>query len=318
MKLLNVSFEMLCYTLLTPANVRSVGNGAITRVFDTLAGLDEISVKSTKSGFNRRAGVNQDRDSWVTVVSRLATRSLTGLDMPDSTSMVKQESKNKLPTLSDNIRDAMHLYVIGDFRKRIDVAISWLNEEWYNDRIQARSGDHDTTSTRTRTYERLILKLIDALVPYLDAKDQKVLIRFLSEIPLVTKDILERIKRLARDPERVPLAVHAIQYVADAFSFMLRDANVLHSYLILFRPPAREDCIDAVEDLYRNCKLLQELRNVMKEENLLIPNVDADAKAATTKLLQKWRPQVLQVIEEQKVVNGGEVAVIPTQPVITA
>jgi len=192
--------------------------------------------------------------------------------MPDSTSMVKQESKNSIPTLSDNIRDAMHLYVIGDFRKRIDVAISWLNEEWYNDRIQARSGDNDTTSTRTPTYERLILKLIDALVPYLDAKDQKVLIRFLSEIPLVTKDILERIKRLARDPERVPLAVNAIQYVADAFSFMLRDANVLHSYLILFRPPAREDCIDAVEDLYRNCKLLRRLRSETDRTRIFADN----------------------------------------------
>jgi hypothetical protein len=56
-----------------------------------------------------------------------------------------------------------------------------------------------------------------------------------------------------------------------------------------------------------------------RKEHLLISNADADAKAATTKLLQKWRPQALQVIEdEQKVVNGGEVAVIPVQPVVTA
>jgi symplekin len=261
-KLLNVSFIMFRCTSSTPANARSVGNGAITRVFDALAGLDEISVKSSKPGFNRRAGVNQDRDSWITVVSRLATRSLTGLDMPETTSLIKQESKNNTFSLSDNIRDALHLYIIGDFRKRIDVAISWLNEEWYNDRIQARSTDSDTSSTRTPTYERLVLKLIDALVPYLDAKDQKVLIRFLSEIPLVTKDILERIKRLARDPERVPLAVNAIQCVTSkVFGLMLHDADTLCSYLILFRPPAREDCIDAVEDLYRNCKLLRELRD---------------------------------------------------------
>jgi len=243
--------------IITHTNVRSVGNGAITRVFDTLASFDELNVKSSKPGFIRRAGVNQDRDSWVTVVSRLATRSLTGLDMADSTSLIKQESKSNVFSLSDNIRDALHLYVIGDFRKRIDVAISWLNEEWYNDRIQARSSEEDSSTKRTPTYERLILKLIDALVPYLDAKDQKVLIRFLSEIPLVTKDILERIKRLARDPERVPLAVNAIQYVASgAFDSISYDANDLHSYLILFRPPAREDCTDAVEDLFRNCEWL--------------------------------------------------------------
>lgn len=50
------------------------------------------------------------------------------------------------------------------------------------------------------------------MVPYLDAKD-KVLIRFLSEIPAINADILERVKKLARDPERVGLAVNAIQSV---------------------------------------------------------------------------------------------------------
>jgi len=51
---------------------------------------------------------------------------------------------------------------------------------------------------------------------------------------------------------------------------------------------------------------------------LLTTIVDADAKAATTKLLQKWRPQVLQVTEEKKVVNGGDIPAISAQPLITA
>ena len=53
-----------------------------------------------------------------------------------------------------------------------------------------------------------------------------------------------------------------------------------YSYLVLLRPPVREMCIDALEDLWRNYD---------------------DARAPTTKLLAKWRPGVL---EEKKPVNG--------------
>lgn len=50
-----------------------------------------------------------------------------------------------------------------------------------------------------------------------------------------------------------------------------------YSYLVLYRPPAREMGLDALEDLYRNYE---------------------DAKAVTTKFLQKWRPSVLEVKAE--------------------
>ena len=58
---------------------------------------------------------------------------------------------------------------------------------------------------------------MDFIIPYLDAKD-KLLIRFLSEIPAVDEPILERVKGLARDPERVVLAVSAIQYASLNFA----------------------------------------------------------------------------------------------------
>jgi len=188
------------------------GTGAISRVFENFTSLEEVASKVARSSFTHRAAGEQDRDSWVTVVSRLATRSLTGLDGQD-TALIKHEKLSSV-SLAHMIRDAMHLYIIGDFRKRIDVAVSWLNEEWYNDMIQTKTTGGSAYGM-TPVYDRLVLKLIDALVPYLDAKDNKVLIRFLSEIPAVNRDILERIKRLARDPERVPLAVTTIQYVTN-------------------------------------------------------------------------------------------------------
>jgi len=161
-----------------------------------------LQIGGPNTGFNRLAAANNDRDSWVTVVSRLATRPLAGLD---NGTKLKQEGvgHNQRFSISDSIRDTLHRYVVQDFRRRIAVAISWLNEEWYNDKIQGH------TDGSTVHYDKWALKVLDGIVPYLDAKD-KILIRFLSEIPKLNTDLLERVKRLARDPERVSLAVNAI------------------------------------------------------------------------------------------------------------
>jgi len=169
---------------------------------------DPSTVKSAKLGFNRLAASDYDRDSWVTVVTRLATRGTAGLEETSTT--IKQEHgsvgvRRNTFSMSDAIREALYRYVLDDFRRRIDVAISWLNEEWYNDQVQARTG-----SLRLQHYDRLALQVLDAMVPYLDAKD-KVLIRFLSEIPAINHGILERVKKLAKDPERVSLACNALQ-----------------------------------------------------------------------------------------------------------
>lgn len=169
--------------------------------------LVDATTKSTKVGFNRRAASTHDKDAWITVVSRLATRSLTGLQ---DAAQVKQENDNTHGpqpfSISQAIRDSLYIYILDDFRRRIDAAISWLNEEWYNDQLQIREGGNPVLH-----YDPLALKVLDGIVPYLDAKDSKVLIRFLSEIPGINLDILERVKGLARDPERVSLAVNAIQ-----------------------------------------------------------------------------------------------------------
>lgn len=191
------------------------GKATVTRVFGMVDALAEASVKPTKTGFNRLAASSHDKDSWVTVVARLATRALAGLEMaPD---VVKKEGElerhasHTSNPISSSIRDSLHIYVLSDFRRRIDPAISWLNEEWYNDQIQMRADGEAVPN-----YERLCLKLFDGIVPYLDAKDSKVLIRFLSEIPSINQDILDRVKRLARDPERVSLAVTTMQYVSES------------------------------------------------------------------------------------------------------
>jgi len=217
---------------LTAEQTAEYSKGAVNRVFGTLSAMDQSAPSKTqKPGFNRLAAANHDRDAWITLVTRLATRAPAGLDESKLKSESSSLSKGSF-SLNDAVRDSLYLYVVDDFRKRIDVGISWLNEEWYNDRIQKQQ--NEGAEYIPEHYEKWMLKILDGIVPFLDAKD-KLLIRFLSEIPSINQDVLKRVVRLAKDPERVQLAVQALHY------------------LILLRPPAREMALDALEDLYRNC-----------------------------------------------------------------
>lgn len=203
---------------LTGQEAEQLGKVTISRVFSKMNELDDPT-KAPKPGLNRLAGSTYDKEAWTTVITRLATRASSGLQ--DTEEEVKSENAQNgvvgLRTghsLGDGIRETLWKYIVEDFRVRIPIAISWLNEEWYNDRIMqmqsSDSSDQNRSISPVQTnYEKWVLKILDGIVPYLDAKD-KVLIKFLSEIPEVSQAVLERIKNIARDPDRVTLAVNAI------------------------------------------------------------------------------------------------------------
>jgi symplekin len=213
---------------LTADEAVQIGQGTVSRVFGVMQTLEEPG-KKTKSGMNRLAASAYDRDAWITIITRLATRAAAGLEGPSDP--VKVEPTDSAPfSLSNSIRESLYLYVLEDFRKRIDIAVAWLCEEWYNDRIQTKLGEEAVLH-----YEKWVIKVIDGIVPYLDARD-KVLTRFLSEIPGLSTDVLERVKGLCRDPSMVNLALTSLLY------------------LVMMRPPVREIALDAVEDVWATCK----------------------------------------------------------------
>lgn len=317
---------------LRPEETKQIGKGTISRVFDMMNVLDEpLPAKRQKPGLNRLAGSNYDREAWITVITRLATRASAGLE--DDSEIDEEEEKSQAVTkgragssLAEGIRETLWKYVIEDFRARMGIAISWLNEEWYNDRLRAQAAaakfdKHDSKPVSQRPkqqqYDKWVLKVLDGILPYLEPKD-KVLIRFLSEIPFIDLGILDHVKTLAKDPERVSLAVNAIQYVRPIHSLpwlvqtIAQATRLIHgSYLILVRPPVRDLCIDALEDLWRNClssaPLLHRPDSLLPFLSVEPPNpnastlyyianlasIDEDAKHATTKLLLKWRPHIL-------------------------
>ncbi|KAF3016265.1 hypothetical protein E8E14_012874 [Neopestalotiopsis sp. 37M] len=249
---------------LEPEQAVKVGQGTVTRVFSVMSTLDDPSTKKTKSGINRLAASSFDRESWITIITRLATRASVGLDDIH----VKDEEHSVTTTsgvsLNNSIRESLYVYVLEDFRKRIDIAVSWLSEEWYNDRVQQKAASEDGRDVPVH-YDKWALRLIEGFIPYLHAQD-KVLTRFLSEIPGLNREILGRVKTLCRDPSTVNLALTSLLY------------------LVMMRPPVREIALDAVQDIWLEYD---------------------EARAMAGKYLTKWRPAFMEQQKQLQAANGA-------------
>ena len=236
---------------------------ALERVFDTLGRFDKDGKKNKRlageSGFNRISSAGQDRNGWITLLTRLATRPVFDLDDPET---IKEEPSDnmaltkKIPPTSfpAKLREAFHKYVSDDYRHRIDIAITWLNEEWYTDTLLARQHPSSTHLAALPNYTASLSGLLNNMALFIDKQDLKILIRFLSEIPALPEKVYSWLLRLADDPERVQIVLGALQY------------------LVLFRPPARPKALDCAVTLWKE---------------------NPDAKKAGEKLLRAWRPAVL-------------------------
>lgn len=194
---------------LTEEQLMNCSKATVSRLIELMTSLPDHDNSSTqKAGFNRVAGGNlNNKRAWVTILARMATRPTAGLDQVADE--VKKEDDPDGATdrfvMADYIRERLYTYIIEDFRKRIDTAVTWLTEEWYSESVLKREMEDAPAH-----YEKWALKVLDGMLPYLDAKD-KLFTRFLSEMPMLNQAIIERVKSLARDPERVTLAVSTLQ-----------------------------------------------------------------------------------------------------------
>jgi symplekin len=190
----------------------------------------EEKIKKSKGGMNRLAASAFDRDAWITIITRLATRTSAGLGDTAEAVKVEPSDSTQVP-LSNTIRESLYLYILEDFRKRIDIAVAWLCEEWYNDKVQMKFSEDAVLH-----YEKWVLKVLDGIVPYLDGEDRKLLIKFISEIPGLSSEVLGRLKGLCRDPSTVSIALQSLLF------------------LVIMKPPVRKLVFDAVEDIWDTCE----------------------------------------------------------------
>ncbi|KAI1268938.1 mRNA cleavage and polyadenylation specificity factor complex subunit [Xylariaceae sp. FL1019] len=258
------SFKLPAPPRLNPEQASKVSQAIVARVFDTAKSLEDPATKKTKAGMNRLAASSYDRESWITVISRLATRTSAGLD---NVTVKAEDSALYMPqvNMSDTIRETLYNYILEDFRKRIDIAISWLSEEWYKEQVQTRfASTPDQTREAPANFEKWAVRLIDAFFPYLHGQD-RVLTRFLGELPQLTASIFARVKTLCRDPTLVNLALTSL------------------FYLVMFRPPVRELALDTIQDIWTDYD---------------------DARPVAAKYLQRWRPGFVEAQQQQAAGNG--------------
>jgi len=116
----------------------------------------------------------------------------------------------KLQAIGDRGRTQLLHYILDDWTQRMDVATTWLTEEWYNDLIcsQASKQEHELIK---RNFPIWAHRFLDELSVFISHEHQNLLIRFVSEVPGLDADILNKIKRLALDPERIVMTVKAFQ-----------------------------------------------------------------------------------------------------------
>ncbi|KAH8701083.1 putative mRNA cleavage and polyadenylation specificity factor complex subunit [Talaromyces proteolyticus] len=263
---------------MTENEAGEVGRAAAERVFEMMVAAPSKPVakgasnQSERKGFARLAGGSLDtKEAWVIMLVRMATRAPAGLEAASG----EIRNMDGSPTIATHIRELLYRHILEDFRSRINIGITWLNEEWYNDRQQMKAASASSEDGEAVTvplhYDSWVLRLLGGILPYLDARDNKVLIRFLSEIPEVTAPIIGRVQTLARDPERVNLCVQTLHY------------------LIMLRPPAREICLDALEEIYKTHE---------------------EARPAAGKILSKWRAHVIQAQQTQDALPNANTAAI--------
>lgn len=207
----------------------------VARVFEAVKGLEDASAKKSKAGANRMAASSYDKESMLTMIARLGTRSNAGIEDVDVKDEVSSAVVLRNPRSGNAIRDRLYAYILEDFRKRIDVAVAWLCEEWYNDKLARKQEGLEGSSAAPLHYDTWAAKLVDGFFPYLNPSD-KILMRFLGEIPELTRPVLAKVKHLCADPSMVQLALTSLLY------------------LVMMKPPVRDMALDTVQDIWLECK----------------------------------------------------------------
>lgn len=212
-----------------------------------------VSANGVSTELTKVAIQSWKKDSWILLLTRLATRGMNVVDSDVADGAVNNE-------LSDMIRKALFDYFLEKIHERVDLVIEWLNEEWYNEKVvnqqkvrdaaaekwykkyeeapaevedveQKIAQEVDATVVETPRYNEWGQKVLDAMIPFLEPTDRKIFLRLLSDLPVLTKEMVGGIKSLCLDPARSKLGFLSLQF------------------LMMYRPPAKEACLDVLRDL---------------------------------------------------------------------
>jgi symplekin len=238
----------------------------VDSMFNTMA-----SLPASNDGNEKKRGFYEpvvrgaiDRNAYFRMIVRVGVRPLAGLETAEQQRTAERHTNGDSNTsISDHVRQRLLQYILSDWQRRIGNAVTWFTEEWlteqsvwkeYGETLESVNGSGGDVKPLEppRHYKKWVLRFIDDLGAYLGGSktDMKILIRFVSEIPALEKEIVDRVASLAEDPERVTIVAATLRY------------------LVQYRPPTKELCLDALQEVWRkegtadgpNATLLKKLR----------------------------------------------------------
>ncbi|CAG8598109.1 11411_t:CDS:10 [Paraglomus brasilianum] len=139
-------------------------------------------------------------------------------DESNNAMMIEEENVER-EMRSNELREIMVRYILENFEERMELALTWLYEEWYHDEIMRQA-----IPNYSPNYPIWFRRLLDSVMPLLERKD-KAFTKFLLDAPELLEDIVDRIKIYCNDPDRMQLGFSTLQD------------------LINLRPPTRPFCL---------------------------------------------------------------------------
>ncbi|CAE6440409.1 unnamed protein product [Rhizoctonia solani] len=240
---------------------------SVSRIWD--AGEEVLGREVRAAGGETAVGLPPE-EMWMLLVVRMISRGAGAgrvKDEGDDRSLV-----HNLAFREDGMRQMLLDYLLADFSGRMRLAIVWMNEEWYNDRIQAKRDP-----SREPQYDIWLGRLATSLKARMEPKD-KTFAKFLMELPLVSSHVLSLCRELAETPQQMGIGFAALRE------------------FIQLRPPVRPEATRILLDLTahpekvtRNAAI-NTVRRWVPETEPMNTEITAFAKKLLKQLQEGQRP----------------------------
>ncbi|TBU30651.1 Symplekin tight junction protein C terminal-domain-containing protein [Dichomitus squalens] len=166
-------------------------------------------------------------DMWMLLLVRMVTRvSDPSIEQEANEDETKADDavvkRSEIYDRQDRLRHALCEYIMADFSGRIRLATTWMNEEWYNDRIR-RQQDRAWQPN----YETWLNQIVAAYQTHAEGKD-RTFSRFLLDLPAVPQDVLNLLRESCVEPERRQMGFAALrEFVSQRPSLRAEAMNML-------------------------------------------------------------------------------------------
>jgi symplekin len=245
-----LTLDLIDSTLLGPKELTDVERnvlmrGSVGRIWD---GAEELKVDSVVSSQWPDASPT---DMWMLLIVRMVTRvaHLDGEQSPVPEDGGDAETKIDFYSRQDNLRQTLCDYIMADFPSRLRLVTTWMNEEWYNDRIRMADDPHWRPN-----YESWLNQIVSTYQTVLEGKPEgkpdgkdKAFARFLLDLPSVPPDVLGLLRDLSVDPDKMHVGFTSLrEFVLERPSLRAEALQVLLELTTHPDPVTRRAAINTV------------------------------------------------------------------------